>query len=126
MNTVQISPALVEKFAQALAGLSPEQLDSLLQDRARLKIALVANRATSSAPRAEVDLDGCAAKLRLLTDRAAGCELLASLNKPTLRALAKKFDLSVDSSATKDKLIDRIVERVIGLKLRQDAFAQLR
>ena len=120
-----ISPDLLQKIVVAIHDLSESQIEKILNDQACLRISVVTNRTKSVVGPAAEHVEECLQKLRQAGSREVGTEVLSGINKKLLEAVAKKLDLSIDSSITKDRLIDRIVERAVGLRLRQDAFARL-
>lgn len=122
MNLID-SPVLMRKLSLAFEELSEKQIDAILSEKLNIKITLVKIHSTS---RPEVPVDEYLEKLNAMSDRQSGEVFLSVLNKSELQALAKKLDLSVDSSIAKDKLVNKVVERAIGLRLRQEAFAQIR
>lgn len=123
--TVVDLPILMRKLSIALEELSPQQINGILSNDVRVKIELVPTREKKIEEAEPADLEKYLAELREMKDRMSGTEMLEGLKKSVLQSLAKKLQLSIDSSLSKEKLTARIVERAIGLRLRQDAFAQL-
>lgn len=123
--TVVDLPILMRKLSIALEELSPQQINGILSNDVRVKIKLVPTREKKIEEAEPADLEKYLAELREMKDRMSGTEMLEGLKKSVLQSLAKKLQLSIDSSLSKEKLTARIVERAIGLRLRQDAFAQL-
>ena len=92
----------------------------------KLKVSLVPNRENHSSIISEVNVDSYIEELKKFPDRPSAEIFLSTLKKNELQSLAKKYDLSVDGSIAKDKLVLKLVERAVGLKLRQEAFSQIR
>ena len=74
----------------------------------------------------ETLVQATAEKIKAMTTREAVRELLADkvYKKDNLLALAKHYDISVQKSDTKAKLIDKLVEGTVGATLRYGALFQ--
>ncbi len=116
---------VVSKLANLIEEFNEQQLEQFLKNDAEIKIVIkpfkVQKEQVDYSDTAEHYLE----QLRTVNERSQGSEMLSPLTKPLLHCLAKQLNLSVDTSTPKNKLIERIVERSIGLRLRQEAFAQL-
>ena len=120
---------LLQRFGVALEKLNPTEIKLLLTDMASMEIVVSPspdNKQISTAKAAAVDIDvtAIANELESSVSREDGVMLLENLTKQQLLAVAKHISLAVDSSLSKARLIEKIVERRVGLRLRQDAFAQ--
>ena len=124
MTTREIA-ALMRKLSIALEKLPPDQIERLLADEVQLNISLTPIKTQKVKDGADFDPSLYLSRLSDVSDRPRGAEVLQGLTKSDLQLLAKRINLSVDTSLVKERLIDRIVERVVGLRLRQDAFAQI-
>jgi hypothetical protein len=124
MNAIAL-PLLMRKLSFALDELSSDQINRILKDELRFKIELVTDITKKETPHLEINVDAYVDKLNEMNDRQSGIKFLGNSTKAVLQVLAKRYQLSVDSSISKEKMVDRIVERAIGLRLRQEAFAQL-
>ena len=115
---------LMRKFSAAIEVLPEEQIQKMLADDVFLGITCTQIRSPiiSNPP---VDVSSYVALLDAANDRVSGINIVKDLNKTSLLTLAKTIHLSVDGSMTKDRLIEKIVERSVGLRLLQDAFAQI-
>lgn len=128
MNASEIA-LLLQRFGVALEKLNPTEIKLLLTDMASMEIVVSPspdNKQISTAKAVTVDIDvtAIANELGSSVSREDGVMLLENLTKQQLLAVAKHISLAVDSSLTKARLIEKIVERRVGLRLRQDAFAQ--
>ena len=124
MTTTEIAK-LMQKLSMALEKLPPDQIERLLADEVQLSISLVTVKAQREKVSCSFEPSVYVALLADASDRVQGATVLRDLTKDSLQTLAKHINLSLDSSVTKDRLVDRIVERAVGLRLRQDAFAQI-
>jgi hypothetical protein len=125
MNSLNFS-MLLNKLSLSLEEFSPEQFNDVMTGKLKLKVSLVPNRENHSSIISEVNVDSYIEELKKFPDRPSAEIFLSTLKKNELQALAKKYDLSVDGSIAKDKLVLKLVERAVGLKLRQEAFSQIR
>ena len=125
MNSLNFS-MLLYKLSLSLEDFSPEQFNDVMTGKLKLKVSLVPNRENHSSIISEVNVDSYIEELKKFPDRPSAEIFLSTLKKNELQALAKKYDLSVDGSIAKDKLVLKLVERAVGLKLRQEAFSQIR
>lgn len=128
MKTLELA-LLMQRIGAAIEKLNPKDVQLLLANKASVNIVVtpIATSVESAAKKSvidHVDIEAIASKLGRSVSREQGTEVLRSLNRAQLQALAKHISVSVDSGATKDKLIEKVVERCVGLRLRQDAFAQ--
>ena len=124
MTTREIA-ALMRKLSIALEKLPSDQIERLLADEMQLNISLTPVKTLKVKDSAGFDPASYLGRLSAVSDRPEGALVLQGLTRSDLQLLAKRINLSVDSSMVKERLIDRIVERVVGLRLRQDAFAQI-
>lgn len=125
---------LFQQFGLAIQKLRPDDLALLLDNKASFDILVIPSpiEKINSYSKSKTDIVAtsfdCAKIAQKLNDsptREMGILALKELNRIQLNILAKYFSISVDSSSNKDKLIEKIVERKIGLRLRQDAFSQV-
>lgn len=127
--TVSEIAFLVQRFGLALEKLHPTEVKLLLADRASMEIVVTPDQckkqiSTAKGTTVELDITAVAVELEKSASREDGVTLLENLTKQELLAVAKHISLSVDSGLNKARLIEKIVERRVGLRLRQDAFAQ--
>lgn len=125
MNSLNFS-MILNKLSLSLEGFSPAQFDDVLAGKLKFKVSLVPNRVNQLSINSEIDVVLYIEELKKFPDRSSAEIFLLKLKKNELHALAKKYDLSVDGSIAKDKLVGKLVERAVGLKLRQEAFSQIR
>lgn len=119
---------LMQQLIPAIEQLGAKEIKLLLANKATLNLTVTPIDLTQKTPIQMLsigssEVDEVAAQLEVATSRSQGTEILKTLNKTHLQALAKKFSISADSGITKDRLVEKIVERRVGLRLRQDAFA---
>lgn len=112
--------ALVFDF---LSKLSEEQLSSLLRKESKLKLdEMKIEKNTPNAPGNEA-IEMAAKKLSEIGNREEALHYLQELNfnKKGLQNLAKQCKVSTYSKDTNDMLINKIIESVIGARLKFDA-----
>lgn len=121
---------LMQRLGAAVDELDPRDVKLVLNNKAFMSIVVtpVAKESQGVSSRQDAvhqgEAEHIAARLEASLSREQGAALLKALNKPQLLGLAKYISVSIDTSATKERLIEKIVERKVGLRLRQDAFAQ--
>jgi hypothetical protein len=123
--------ALMQHLSATVAQLDETQADQVLSNEASLSIVIKPIRGESKAQikrqqmNARLSLASIVDQLNILSTREDGCALLEGLTRFDLQELAKFVCIAVDGSMNKEKLVERIVERKIGLRLRQNAFAEV-
>lgn len=123
MNTSHLS-VIMQRLGKAIERLPVDQIELLMQDKANIKI-LVTPRSIDSKNAevfSELELSDLNSNLADAVSREDGVRFLSGLTKVQLIVFAKHCSVSVDNSIGKEKVIEKIVERKVGLRLRQGAF----
>ena len=119
--------ALLKVVINFLSTLSEEQVRGLIDKKIKLKIdsqhsvekvPVVGENVTG------IGVDEICAKLDALATREQAYDYFDKLNdigKATLKEIAKHYDIPFHSKDTNARLIEMIIENVIGSKLRSDA-----
>lgn len=121
---------LMQSLGEALKKLSPHDIQLVLSNKASVGIVvtpsadLVQRNSSKSVSQTPISIDFYMDKLDQSNSREDGMLILKDLNKSQLQILAKHISVSVDSGTSKERIIEKIVERRVGLRLRQNAFAQ--
>lgn len=120
---------LMQHLSAAIQKLSANDVALLLANKASVDILVTpkskVNQVSKLGATDALDISQITSQLDAASSREEGAIELKTLSKTELQSLAKHFSVSVDGSANKDKLIEKIVERKVGLRLRQDAFSQV-
>ena len=120
--------ALLRRLADAIEGLSSEDIDAVVSGDAEIRVqrarsrsrrAVVKSRKTGSDQPCRELVEA----LRVLSDREAGVSLLRSRcpTKVSIEQLARFLDLPVTRDDTTGTLVERVVESEIGSRLRSEA-----
>ena len=123
MNGPQISK-LFSLIQDSISGLSERDVDRLLSGQGTLKIDVLPNNKgekKESAQAGRIDLTELERALKRCENRSAGLTLVEGLTKADLERLAHRFDIHVDKSAKKEQISEKVIERVVGLRLRRHA-----
>lgn len=118
---------LMQHLGAAIEKLNPMDIQLLLANKATFDIVVTpasGGRPAKPSAMGLHDVEMWIERLDASLSRELGVALLRDLNKAQLQAIAKHISVSVDGSASKDRIVEKIVERRVGLRLRQDAFAQ--
>jgi len=121
---------LMQHLGAAIEKVNPIDIQLLLANKATFDIVVTpasGGRSAGSHKPTAMDLHDVEMWIERLDaslSRELGVALLRDLSKAQLQAIAKHISVSIDSSASKDRIVEKIVERRVGLRLRQDAFAQ--
>lgn len=120
---------LMQHLSAAIQKLSANDVALLLANKASVDILVTpkskVNQVSKLGATDALDISQITSQLDAASSREEGAIELKTLSKTELQSLAKHFSVSVDGSANKDKLIEKIVERKVGLRLRQNAFSQV-
>lgn len=120
---------LMQHLSAAIQKLSANDVALLLANKASVDILVTptskAHPVSKLGTTDTLNIGQITQQLDAASSREAGATELKTLSKTELQLLAKHFSVSVDSSANKEKLIEKIVERKVGLRLRQNAFSQV-
>lgn len=123
MNGTQISK-LFSLIQDSISSLSERDVDRLLSGQGKLKIDVLPNHKgekSDGVQNEKADLAELERALRRCENRAAGMTLVEGMTKIELEKLAHRFDIHVDKSAKKEQISEKVIERVIGVRLRRHA-----
>ena len=117
---------LLKVLTKSFEGLSEEQYEKLLTGQARLvyqDLSTTAAKAPAKKAENKVDLSEYIDRLPLFSSREEAKAYLrdSKLRKQDLGDIAKHFKVHILKSDKRDKMIDKIVETVVGARLRSDA-----
>jgi hypothetical protein len=119
---------LLSIFHQFVAGLSDSQLKKLLDGQGKLKIAISNDQIAARTEITNDCIESQSTILALLNElptRQSGYLALEPHTKNDLLIVARHLDIPVDRSSNKSQLIEKIVERTVGMKLRRTAIDTL-
>ena len=116
-NSVQLS-SVVFGF---LATLSEEQLEALVNEKAKLKLDYGSEARSVKKPAA--DIEHLCAFLKTVETREKAKTHFEELriDKSTLLEVAKHYNIPLMSKDSKAQLLDKIIEATVGSRLRSDA-----
>jgi len=117
-DIVDVSVALLRKFAEFTKKLTPEQLAGVASGE--LKFGLLDGPPKSLKPsKAVVNVDQLAVVLSAMTSRTAAADHIdgLGLTAPALKETAKALGASTTGVTKKDAIRDRIVEHTVGFRL---------
>lgn len=114
---------ILRRLADYIDSLSDEDLAPIFRQAARLMQSSERQRRPSHNEGVPADVRAIAAELQTLRSRETGDALLRGKapNRSGLEAIARFLQLPVQRDDTVDKLRAKIVENVIGSRLRSDA-----
>lgn len=103
-----------------LGRLSEEQLQLLLTKKAKIKFEI--EKETVDEAISQICLEEVCSKIEAFTTREEASEYIngLSLLKVDLKAIAKKYDIPLGSKETNMQIVEKIIENVVGSKLRFD------
>lgn len=104
-----------------LDRLSEEQLQLLLTKKAKIKLEI--EKEIMDEPTTRVCLEEVCDRIEGFATREDVMQYIngMSLLKSDLKAIAKRYNIPVGSKDTNQQIIEKIVENVVGAKLRFDA-----
>ena len=105
-----------------LDDLSEEQLEMLVNNKAKLNL-VVEKVEVNKTNISEIYVDDICENMEHFTTREEALEYITSLSllKNQLKAMAKKYGVPIGSKETNSQIIDKIIENVVGSKLKFDA-----
>jgi hypothetical protein len=112
---------LLKLMFDFLDRLSEEQLQLLLTKKAKIKLEI--EKEIMDDPTTHICLEEVCSKIESYTTREEVVEYIngLSLLKVDLKAIAKKYNIPLGSKETNQQIVEKIVENVVGSKLRFDA-----
>lgn len=104
-----------------LDRLSEEQLQLLLSKKAKIKFEM--EKEIINAPTTQVCLEEVCSKIEAFTTREEAIEYINTLSllKADLKIIAKKYNIPLGSKETNGQIVEKIIENVVGSKLKFDA-----
>jgi hypothetical protein len=117
-DIVDVSVALLRRYAEFTKRLTPEQLASVASGE--LKFGLLDRPGKTAKPaKPTLNIDQIAATLNVATSRSAAVDYLdgLGLTAPELKEAAKALGASITGATRKDAIRDRIVEHTVGFRL---------
>ena len=104
-----------------LEHLPEEQLELLISKRARLKLDI--GREVREEFTTEICIDEVCDEIEKFTTREEAKQYIEGLSllKVDLKAIAKRYNIPLGSKDTNVQIIDKLVENVVGSKLKFDA-----
>ncbi|MFG6367490.1 MAG: hypothetical protein K1W16_03525 [Lachnospiraceae bacterium] len=105
-----------------LDNLSEEELQLLISKKARLNLEIEKTITEESKPM-HVCVEKICEKIEGFSTREDALEYITGLSllKAELKAVAKKYDIHIGSKETNNQIAEKIIENVVGSKLRFDA-----
>lgn len=105
-----------------LDNLSEEQLKLLIAKKARLSVDIEKTITEESKP-IHVCVEKICEKIEGFSSREDALEYITGLSllKAELKAIAKKYDIPIGSKETNNQITEKIIENVVGSKLKFDA-----
>lgn len=112
---------LMKIILDFLDHLSEEQMKLLIAKKVKLRLDM--DKAVLDEPRTQICLDEVCEKIESFETREETIEYINSLSllKVDLKEIAKKYNIPLGSKETNSQIIKKIVENVIGSKLRFNA-----
>lgn len=104
-----------------LAHLTEEQINMLINKKAKLKLEI--EKDVVSEPKSKICIDEVCETIQEFTTREEATEYInqLALLKSDLKAIARKYNIPLGSKATNIQITEKIIENVIGSKLKFDA-----
>lgn len=112
---------LLKIVFEFLDHLSEEQLKLLMTKKAKLRLEV--DKDPVEVPAVQIGIDEVCDKIETYTTREEAIKYVDSLAllKADLRSIAKKYNIPLGSKETNQQIIEKIVENVVGSKLKFDA-----
>ncbi len=112
---------LMKVVFEFLDHLSEEQIRMLVSQKAKLRLEI--EREMLNETTTKICIDEVCDEIEKFTTREDAIEYISKLSllKVDLKAIAKKYNIPMGSKETNTQMIDKIVENVVGSKLRFDA-----
>ena len=109
-----------------LSLLTDGQFNDLMSKKAKLKLEYSQPVETTKKPVADIGV--ISEQLNLMTTCEQAREYIESLNvdKSTLIEISKHYDIPIKSKDRNSQLLDKIVENVVGAKLRYDTLLNVK
>jgi len=116
-DVVELSVALLRKYADFTKKLTPEQLAAVASGDLKFGLLDAQKRTTPSTP--PVDIDQLKAQLSAVPSREAAAKYIEGLKLTAqgLKDTARALGVSITGVTTKPTIRDRIVEHMVGFRL---------
>lgn len=113
---------LLKVVFEFLDNLSEEQLKMLISKKAKLNL-VVEKIKTNETKSLEICADEICEKMESFSTREDALEYITGLSllKTELKAIAKKYDIPISSKDTNNQIVDKIIENVVGSRLKFDS-----
>ena len=117
---------LLKIVAAFLDRLSEEELQLLLEKKAKLKLEPV-EKQTKDTSTVKLDIAAVCSRLESCATREEAERYMAeaALTKAELKAIAKKYSIPVTSRDNIDQLTRKIIENTVGARLKFDALLNI-
>ena len=117
---------MLRVIATTLESLNGEQLEALMSGKAKLIYEPVKNSLTEKQPKFTNDFDDIIDRLSNCQDRDEARKILSDIpNKEILISIAKTQKIHVIKSDRREDIEDKLIEFIIGAKLRTEAIHSL-
>lgn len=119
---MKVEVQLLKIVFDFLDSLSEEQLKMLIAKKARLDF--IAEKPIKKETKSiQICVDEICGKLEKISTREEAIGYITSLSllKSELKAIAKKYDIPIGSKDTNNQIVDKIIENIVGSRLRFDA-----
>lgn len=119
------STKLLKIVSNFLDRCSDTELKELLNGKAKLEIVMPQTKLSQE--QTTEDIEGILTSLQAFTtvEEVKDFLMRKSYSKATLRSIAKLSDVILTSKDTNEQIVDKIVERFIGAKLRYDSLLNM-
>ncbi|MCM1201979.1 MAG: hypothetical protein NC312_12180 [Bacteroides fragilis] len=112
---------LLKTVFDFLDRLSEEQLQLLLSKKAKIKFEM--EKEIINTPATQICLEEVCSKIEEFTTREEAIEYINTLSllKADLKIIAKNYNIPLGSKETNGQIAEKIIENVVGSKLKFDA-----
>jgi hypothetical protein len=126
MKQKNIFSKLFRVIASVIANLSDEEIDNLLSGKATLTYQTLSISKEEQKTPPKIENNNIVKELSECEDRKAAKEILSKVpNKETLTSIAKSLKVHVVKYDRREDIENKLIEFVIGAKLRTEAIGSL-
>jgi hypothetical protein len=123
---INVFALLLRRLAREMEGLSEEDIHAIVQDRSpilRKRLVGHSGKHHETLAAAPIDIDALLQRLRDLSDRDIGTQLIIQevTSRSDLLKLAKVIDVPVVKRHTVAQIVEKIVDATIGFRTRSAA-----
>lgn len=106
-----------------LGHLSEEQLEMLVSKKVKLRLEETEKEIDKKEPEIQTHIEEICNKIEEFSTREEVKEYITNLHliKKELKTIAKKYNIPLGSNETNEQIIEKIIENIVGSKLRFDA-----